>query len=38
LRAPNPNLGYEKPIDLVAQGLYRRVIAEILAMAEGATA
>lgn len=38
LKAPNPRLGYEKPIDLVAEGRYRSVIAEILSMAEGVTA
>ncbi len=38
IRSPNPDLGYEKPLDLVAQGQYRRVIGAILAMAEGVTA
>ncbi len=38
LRSPNPNLDYEKPLDIVGEGQYRRVIAEILAMAEGVTA
>jgi uncharacterized protein (DUF2384 family) len=37
LRSPNAELDYEKPIELVARGDYRRVIAEILAMAEGVT-
>ena len=26
MRAPNPDLGYEKPLDLVATGQYKRVI------------
>jgi uncharacterized protein (DUF2384 family) len=38
IRSPDPNLGYEKPIDLIARGEYRRVIGVILAMAEGVTA
>jgi hypothetical protein len=38
LRSPNPDLAYEKPIDLIAVGDYRKVIASILAMAEGVTA
>lgn len=38
IRSPNPDLGYEKPIDLIAQAQYRRVIGAILAMAEGVTA
>lgn len=38
LRGPNPQLGYEKPIDLIGRGEYRRVIAALLAMAEGVTA
>lgn len=38
LRSPNPELGWEKPLDLVAGGEYRRVIGAILAMAEGVTA
>ena len=37
LRSPNPNLGYDKPLDLVATGEYRRVIALLLALAEGVT-
>lgn len=37
LRAPNPDLGYEKPLDLVASGQYRRVIDLLLALAEGVT-
>lgn len=38
LRSPNPDLGYEKPLDLVAQGRYQRVIDLLLALAEGVTA
>lgn len=38
LRAPNPELGYEKPLDLIAAGQYQRVIDLLLAMAEGVTA
>lgn len=38
LKSPNPELGYRKPIDVISEGEYREVIAEILAMAEGITA
>lgn len=38
IRSPNPDLDYEKPLDLVERGEYRRVIGAILAMAEGVTA
>jgi uncharacterized protein (DUF2384 family) len=38
IRSPNPELAYEKPIDLLAHGEYRRVIGALLAMAEGVTA
>jgi len=38
MRSPNPDLGYEKPLDLVAQGRYQRVIDLLLALAEGVTA
>ncbi|MEX2624727.1 MAG: antitoxin Xre/MbcA/ParS toxin-binding domain-containing protein [Acidimicrobiia bacterium] len=38
LRSPNPELNYEKPLDLVERGEYRRVIGAILALAEGVTA
>lgn len=38
LRSPNPELDWEKPLELVARGEYRRVIGAILAMAEGVTA
>lgn len=37
LRSPNPDLGYEKPLDLVAAGRYQRVIDLLLALAEGIT-
>ncbi|CAB4868634.1 unannotated protein [freshwater metagenome] len=37
LRSPNPDLGYEKPLDLIAQGSYQRVIDLLLATAEGVT-
>ena len=38
VRSPNPDLGYEKPLDLIARGGYRQVVGAILAMAEGVTA
>lgn len=38
LRAPNPELGYEKPLDLIGSGQYQRVIDLLLAIAEGVTA
>lgn len=38
LRSPNPDLDYEKPLDLVADGHYLRVIGELMALAEGVTA
>jgi uncharacterized protein (DUF2384 family) len=38
LRSPNPTLDYEKPIDLIERGEYRRVIGAVLALAEGVTA
>jgi putative toxin-antitoxin system antitoxin component (TIGR02293 family) len=37
LRSPNPDLGYEKPLDLIAQGRYQRVIDLLLAIGEGVT-
>lgn len=37
LRSPNPDLGYEKPLDLIAAGHYQRVIDLLLALAEGIT-
>jgi putative toxin-antitoxin system antitoxin component (TIGR02293 family) len=38
LRAPNPDLDYEKPLDVISAGHYDRVIDLLLAMAEGVTA
>lgn len=38
LHSPNPDLGYEKPIELLADGKYRRVVGALLALAEGVTA
>lgn len=38
LRTPNPDLDWRKPLDLVADGEYRSVVAAILAIAEGVTA
>jgi hypothetical protein len=38
IRSPNPDLGYDKPLDLIERGEYRRVIGAILALAEGVTA
>ncbi|HZJ28244.1 MAG TPA: antitoxin Xre/MbcA/ParS toxin-binding domain-containing protein [Acidimicrobiia bacterium] len=37
MRSPNPDLGYEKPLDLVAEGQYQRVVDLLLALAEGVT-
>ena len=37
LRSPNPDLGYEKPLRLIADGQYQRVIDLLLALAEGVT-
>ncbi len=37
LRSPNPDLGYERPLDLVAAGDTQRVIGLLLALAEGVT-
>lgn len=37
LRSPNPELDWRKPLELIAEGDYRRVIGAILAMAEGVT-
>ena len=37
MRSPNPDLAYEKPLDLVANGDYQRVIDALLALAEGVT-
>jgi putative toxin-antitoxin system antitoxin component (TIGR02293 family) len=38
MRSPNPDLGYEKPLDVVAAGQYQRVIDLLLSIAEGVTA
>lgn len=38
LRSPNPDLSYDKPLDLIAAGEYQRVIALLLSLAEGVTA
>ncbi len=38
MRSPNRDLGYEKPLDLIAAGQYQRVIDLLLALAEGVTA
>lgn len=38
LRSPNPSLDWQKPLDLISEGQYRRVIGAVLAMAEGVTA
>jgi hypothetical protein len=35
LRSPNQALDYEKPIDLVGRGEYRRVVGTLRALAEG---
>ena len=37
LRSPNRDLGYEKPLDLIAEGEYQRVVNLLLALAEGVT-
>lgn len=37
MRAPNRDLGYKKPLDLVADGQYEKVIDLLLALAEGIT-
>lgn len=38
LRSPNPDLDWRKPLELIAEGDYRKVIGAVLAMAEGVTA
>ncbi|WP_420626553.1 antitoxin Xre/MbcA/ParS toxin-binding domain-containing protein [Candidatus Poriferisodalis sp.] len=38
LRAPNSELDYEKPLELIAKGEYKRVVGLLLALAEGVTA
>ncbi|MBX7068387.1 MAG: MbcA/ParS/Xre antitoxin family protein [Microthrixaceae bacterium] len=37
MRSPNPDLDYEKPLDLIASGQYQRVVDLLLALAEGVT-
>ena len=37
LRSPHRDLSYEKPVDLIAEGEYRRVVDLLLALAEGVT-
>lgn len=37
MRSPNRDLGYKKPLDLVATGQYERVIDLLLALSEGIT-
>ncbi len=37
LRSPNPGLDWRKPLEVIADGDYRRVVAVILAIAEGVT-
>lgn len=38
LRTPVPDLDYEKPLDLIADGQWRLVVDVLLAFAEGVTA
>jgi len=38
LRSPNPELDWRKPLELIAEGEYRRVVSAVLAIAEGVTA
>lgn len=38
IRSPQPDLDYEKPLDLIERGEYRRVIGVVLTLAEGVTA
>lgn len=38
LRSPVPALDFEKPMDLIERGEYRRVIGAILSIGEGVTA
>lgn len=37
MRSPNPDLRYDKPLDLIATGHYQRVVDLLLALAEGVT-
>ena len=38
MRSPVPALDYDKPLDLVRTGQWRRVVDELLALSEGVTA
>jgi putative toxin-antitoxin system antitoxin component (TIGR02293 family) len=38
LRSPNPELDWRKPLELIADGEYRRVVGAVLSIAEGVTA
>ena len=38
IRSPDPDLSYEKPLDLIERGEYRKVIGVILSITEGVTA
>lgn len=38
MRSPNPDLDYQKPLDLVSDGEYQQVIDLLLVLAEGVTA
>lgn len=38
LRLPNPDLGYEKPLDLIAEGSHQRVTDLLLGLAGGVAA
>lgn len=38
LRSPNPSLDWRKPLELIADGEYLRVLGAVLAIAEGVTA
>ena len=37
LRSPDPDLGYRKPLDVIAAGEYQRLIDLLLGLAEGVT-
>ena len=37
MRSPNPDLGYQKPLDLIGAGEYQQVVDVLLAVAEGVT-
>lgn len=38
LRAPNPDLDWHKPLELIAEGEHSRVINSLVAIADGVTA